>query len=140
MIKSECFTKEWITGFRGKRKNCLIDPGILEKTIRALSLLQHLCKSNIDFIFKGGTSLILLLKQPQRFSIDLDIITENELSEFEKALDQIVEKSKFLSCEFQEHRSFTKDLPKAHFKLQFISALSNRPNTILLDLLFQKNP
>ena len=31
--------------------------------------------NGLDFIFKGGTSLVLLLNDLKRFSVDVDIIT-----------------------------------------------------------------
>ncbi len=43
------------------------------------------------FIFKGGTSLTLLLGEPSRFSIDNDIVlakSQNLLSFFESVVDQ----------------------------------------------------
>ncbi len=40
-------------------------------------LLEGLSKSVLDFVFKGGTSLILLLNTLNRLSIDIDIIVEN---------------------------------------------------------------
>ena len=74
MIKPECFTKEWITGFRQQKELTRIDPSLLEKMIFALSLVQHLQTAGLDFVFRGGTSLILMLEDANRFSIDVDII------------------------------------------------------------------
>jgi len=49
-------------------------PQLLEKVYRALSLLEGLAESKLDFIFKGGTAVMLLLGKTERFSIDIDII------------------------------------------------------------------
>lgn len=78
MITGTNFTKEWIQ-YRAKiiksgRKQA--DPELIEKVINALYLLENLATSNLDFIFKGGTALILLLDKIHRFSIDIDIIIE----------------------------------------------------------------
>ena len=37
--------------------------------IMALTLVENLRLGGLDFIFKGGTSLLLLLGTPQRFSM-----------------------------------------------------------------------
>ena len=72
MISKQSRTKEWIMGVRkiAARK----DPILIEKMIMALTLVENLQLSGLDFIFKGGTSLILLLGKPGRFSIDIDIV------------------------------------------------------------------
>ncbi len=53
-----------------------LDKGKLETTIFAFGLLDELVKSGLPFIFKGGTSLLLLLKAPRRISTDIDIIVD----------------------------------------------------------------
>ncbi len=42
--------------------------------IYALHPLEQLKVYGLDFVFKGGTRLVLLLEQDNRFSIDIDII------------------------------------------------------------------
>ena len=74
MIKAHCFQKEWIDGFRAQKDYQKINPPLVEKMIHALSLLQHIKKQELPFIFKGGTSLLLLLKNARRFSVDIDIL------------------------------------------------------------------
>ena len=61
MIKPHCFRPEWIFGFKRQKEYKRINPGILEKMIHALALLQHLKKQGLNFVFKGGTSLIIIL-------------------------------------------------------------------------------
>lgn len=68
MIKAHCFTKEWIDGFKQQKHLKRINPPILEKMIHALSLLQQLKVHGLDFTFKGGTSLVLLLAKETFFS------------------------------------------------------------------------
>jgi len=58
MIKDESLSAEWISE---KRKKYSKDPAIMEAMIFALYLLEHLKKTGLEFTFKGGTSLILLL-------------------------------------------------------------------------------
>jgi predicted nucleotidyltransferase component of viral defense system len=122
--------------------NATINPPLLEKMFYALSLAELLQIYGLKFIFKGGTSLILLLEYPQRFSIDIDIITKNNQIEIEAILDKICKKSNiFFRYELQEDRSYKGNIPKAHYKL-FFNALETGQNDthILLDILFDKNP
>lgn len=45
----------------------------------------------LNFIFKGGTSLVLLLDEIKRFSVDVDIITEEDKKMVETVLNKIIE-------------------------------------------------
>ena len=68
MIKEKCFTEEWLDSFKNQAAHKRIDKGILEKMIYALHLLEQLKVNGLDFTFKGGTSLVLLLAEGNRFS------------------------------------------------------------------------
>jgi len=46
------------------------DPALAEKVYRAFCLLETLVKEGFEFVFKGGSAVMLLLNQAQRFSID----------------------------------------------------------------------
>lgn len=59
-----------------KKENSSTDIRLLEKTIGTLYLVENLANEGLEFIFKGGTSLILLLNEIKKFSVDVDIITE----------------------------------------------------------------
>ena len=61
-----------------KKENPSADLQLLEKTIGALYLLESLVNEGLEFIFKGGTSLVLLLNDLKRFSVDVDIITRRK--------------------------------------------------------------
>jgi hypothetical protein len=52
MIKSECFTKEWCEQVALQLN--YKDTQLIEKVVRALSLLEMLAQSGCPFIFKGG--------------------------------------------------------------------------------------
>jgi len=71
MIHTDSLKIKWINETAKKHKS---DPILVEKVVRALYLLEQLQKSKLEFIFKGGTALILLLPEPKRFSIDKNII------------------------------------------------------------------
>ena len=107
--------------------------------------------SVLEFIFKGGTSLILLMKEPKRFSVDIDIIISPKISreELEKYLSEIEKTSAFERMELDERRSYQGDIPKAHYKFIYHSNLANKnqqgevisnpEREILLDILFTEN-
>lgn len=59
-----------------KKENASADIQLLEETIGELYLVENLANEGLEFIFKGGTSLILLLNEIKKFSVDVDIITE----------------------------------------------------------------
>jgi len=138
LIDQRCFTKEWINGFRKNKIYSKINPPILEKMINALSLLEHLVINNLVFVFKGGTSLILLLENTNRFSVDIDILTTQNRNLIEQIFDKIIETSHFLKWKLDERRSYKSGIPKAHYEFEFKSVFSERRNTILLDILFEK--
>ena len=89
MIKEHCFTKEWFVSM--SRKYRYKDLGIIEKVIRAYSLLDMLARSGCPYIFKGGTCVGLILGDgTKRLSIDIDIICPPGTN-VEKYLDKITD-------------------------------------------------
>lgn len=137
MIDNKSFTKEWLDSFRGKKEHKSINVTILEKMVHALSLLEHLKKAGLDFVFKGGTSLVLLLEEGNRFSIDIDIILSIKREPLETILDTVVANSHFKSHTLNDRRSYKEGVPKAHYTFEFDSVYNpNVPGTILLDILF----
>jgi hypothetical protein len=136
MIQQACFEKQWIEDFRRAPAYRRINPPLLEKMIHALSLLQHLSKQPLRFVFKGGTSLVLLLDQPNRFSVDIDIMTMSSRAEIEAALDGVVANSHFKSWTLDEVRSYKPGIPKAHYELSFASHYNFEVSYILLDVLY----
>lgn len=139
MIAPESFTKEWINSHKKEKQFSKINPPVLEKMIRALALLESLAINNLKFTFKGGTSLILLLPEPRRFSIDIDILTEHSREELEAAFNKIIESGTFKSWELDEPRSYKAGVPKAHYFFYFDPQLNKDASYILLDVLFEKH-
>ena len=138
MIKNKSFTEEWLAAFKKQQKHKRIDTIILEKMIYALHLLDELKINGLDFVFKGGTSLVLLLESGNRFSIDIDIICNTERKKLEAILDKVIENSKFTAYSLDEHRSYKKGVPKAHYGFEFQSVLANKyTGKILLDVLIE---
>ncbi|UCS93856.1 nucleotidyl transferase AbiEii/AbiGii toxin family protein [Echinicola marina] len=110
----------------------------MEKMIQALSLLQQLKAHGLEFTFKGGTSLVLLLAKSRRFSVDIDIITTQSREEVEAILDKVVANSHFNSWDLQDRRSYKEGVPKAHYKFDYESSLNQSAHFVLLDILFEK--
>ena len=138
MISEKSFSKEWLESFRGKRKR-RIDLMILEKMIRALSLVELLKINGIEFTFKGGTSLAILLNKPKRFSIDIDILTKENKDVLEEKLNLVCENDTFLKFEENIRSTKASDIPMAHYKFYYTSVINGLDNYILLDVLFEVN-
>ena len=114
----------------------------MEKTIRALTLLEGLANSNLNFIFKGGTALMLLQQDnPKRLSIDIDIIIPNTPDNLLEILEQVSVNQGFIQVEGQ-HRKADIAIAKGHFKFFYIPThLTNQlEEYILLDILYEENP
>jgi hypothetical protein len=136
MILPESFHPEWIHSHRQRAGYEKINPPLVEKMIYALTLVESLAANGLDFVFKGGTSLILLIPSAGRFSIDIDIITEADRTEIESILKKICNGKPFLSFKLNEQRSYGAGIPKAHYSLFYTSGLTGGQDHILLDILF----
>lgn len=139
MVNKKSYTIEWITDLRnklGKR----IDPKLIEKVIYALALLEQLQLNNLNFVFKGGTALLLATETPKRFSIDIDIITEEPADKIKEILENISQLEIFIRWEDDNDRKHTADAPVGHFKMFYKSVVDSHEEPILLDLLYTPNP
>ena len=115
------------------------DPTILERAIYAFELVGSLRKEGVDFVFKGGTSLLLLLPEPLRLSIDVDIVTEASKKTIETALENIVKADRFTKWEADSRTEST--IPKSHYKIFYNSVINPRvPAYVLLDVLHSAHP
>ena len=138
MIKEHCFTEEWLDAFKKQKEHKRIDKTILEKMVYALHLLESIKTNGLDFIFKGGTSLVILLEESNRFSIDIDIICNTDRKILEAILQKVVDSSNFNSFELDQHRSYQPGVPKAHYSFTFDSTTKGKySGTILLDILIE---
>lgn len=137
MIRQECFTKEWIQQLSTNLR--YPDVNLIEKVIRAFSLVEMLSDSGCPYIWKGGTALMILLGgNRHRLSIDVDIICPPG-TDIEKFL-QDFQKYGFYNVETMERIQRGKDIPKSHSKFFYrIAFQDNDANTgnILLDVLFE---
>ncbi len=138
MIKEKCFSREWLESFKNQKEHKMIQTNILEKMIYALHLLEGLKSNGLDFVFKGGTSLVLLLEEGNRFSIDLDIICKVDRNGLENILDEIVKNSHFSSVILDKKRSYKPGIPKAHYIFEYKTVFNTKaPGKILLDILVE---
>jgi len=136
MIENKCFTASWVE--QKRRELGRVDPALLEKSIYAMALLCGLAKSKMPFVFKGGTSLILLIKDFRRLSIDVDIVSDIPRSEYELVLAEIGKTAPFLG--YVEDKRGDRGLPRrTHFKFAYHSVVSKRKDYVLLDILEEKN-
>lgn len=135
MINKKSLNENWIKDIAKKHKS---DPILVEKVIRALYLLETLQQRNLKFIFKGGTALMLMLPEPKRFSIDIDIIVPDKSQGIESYLDQVIENSDFIKYELNE-RNTKSNIEKAHYKFYYKPITNARAENeyILLDVLYE---
>ncbi|SCY96171.1 nucleotidyl transferase AbiEii/AbiGii toxin family protein [Flavobacterium caeni] len=140
MITPESRSEKWIRTLKQKLSK-RADPKLIEKVINALVFLEELKIHGLDFIFKGGTALLLATKVPKRFSIDIDIITQQTPKEITTVLEAIVKKGTFIRWEDDNDRKHTPDAPIGHYKVYYKSKIDNEvEEPILLDLLYTPNP
>lgn len=137
MISKECFTEGWIERVSSEKN--YPDKNLIEKVIRAFSLVELLVESGCPFVWKGGTSLMLILgQQLHRLSIDVDIICPPGTD-----IDQYLEKFEeygFVSKEEEYREQRSTDIPKSHSKFHYQIAYKsgmNRNEYILLDVLYE---
>jgi hypothetical protein len=132
MISPECFTKKWIGHLREIYTRT--DPILLEKTIYAFELLGLLSRSDRSFVFKSGTSVMLHVQDLERLSIDIDIIGQFMLSEFESMFKGSV------FTRVEEYIGIHENIPIRHFAFYYSSKFPQRNQYVLLDVLEVENP
>ena len=134
MILKECFFNEFIeerAGISIHRKRTY------EKVVHAFYLLERLARENINFIFKGGTSLMLLLSEYNRFSVDIDILMDKgQESNIEEIIMGYTDE---VFVKIEEDKRKPADIIKKHFKFYYNSIYQNTDNEmpyVLLDIVF----
>ena len=127
----ESTTKKRIEAIAKSQK---ADKILVEKVVRALMLLEGLAKSDLDFVIKGGTALMLLFSSGKRLSIDIDIIVPDKEAKFDSVLEKICKEYGFIRFEEQPRKAKTK-IDKAHYKLFFHSVIEEKESYVLLDIL-----
>lgn len=137
MIHEDSLKEKWIIEVARKHKS---DPILVEKVVRALALLEQLQNSGLEFIFKGGTALMLLLNEPKRFSIDIDIIVSVKPKNLEQILNSVVDESDFIKYEINKRQSKS-NIEKEHYKFYYKPVTNARAQQeyILLDVLYEES-
>lgn len=135
MLTRENFSEKHIRQLQTESRR---DPGLIERTLFAFGLLEALVQVGLKFVFKGGTSLMLLLPHPMRLSTDIDIVVEPGTD-----IEQYIEKAKVIfpfTDGGEQERTAKGSIEKRHFKFIYDSP-TNKSETlyILLDVLFEEN-
>ena len=134
MISKENFEKEHIQ--EQIKQYPKVDPAKMEMTIFAFGLLDELIRCGLSLIFKGGTSMLLLLDNPKRVSTDIDIIVPAGI-DFDKIFEKV--KGRYPFYEGEERG----DIPNKHFRhfyFMFDGPVSQKECRINLDVAFEDNP
>ncbi len=137
MIDKDKITLDWITKVSKENRNA--DKILVEKVIRALSLLEGLVKQKLSFVFKEGTALMLHLNSSKRVSIDVDIIMPVKPEKLDELLDGVASEQGFLRKELQQRNTNSK-IDKAHYKFYYnpLHKTSKDEEYVLLDILFEE--
>ncbi|MFH1186440.1 MAG: nucleotidyl transferase AbiEii/AbiGii toxin family protein [Chloroflexota bacterium] len=131
MLTARCFTPDWIREQR--RRLSARDPLLVETCIYAFELVGRLAAAGFDFVFKGGTSLLLHIQPPRRLSIDVDIATAASLDELQRALREVC-RPPFGDFVYQDWRD-RENPPTRHFQIPYDSPTQGKPWPLQLDVL-----
>ena len=136
LLKTDCFLEKWL---KDKSRDLSGNPILIEKTLHAFALLGSLVQLEDNFVFKGGTSLLLHIPKIKRLSIDIDIIFGGDIEKFVEKLSQIPDDFPFIR--FEENERGNRGLPnRRHFKFFYLSKISNREESVLLDVVLDTPP
>ena len=137
MIDRTKITQEWINEVSSRNRN--VDKILVEKTIRALLLLEGLVKAGLSFVFKGGTALMLHMQSARRLSIDIDIILPEISDRLNDILDEVVTQQGFIRKALQPRVS-SSGIIKEHFKFFYtpIHKSNKDEESVLLDILYER--
>jgi hypothetical protein len=138
MISNDTLQPEWINKVSAENRKA--DRILIEKVIRALLLLEGLAQTGLPFIFKGGSSVMLLQQNPRRFSIDVDIIVQDK-ADFDALFAKFIEEKYFTRFALQERKTAS-EINKLHYKFFYNPAYQKNisEDNILLDILIEKSP
>ncbi len=100
------------------------DPSILERTVFAFGR-----SVDMPFIFKGGTSLLVMLDEPRRLSTDIDIIVDRD-TDVDGYIGKAGKIFPFVSVE-EHKRKGANDIEKRHFRFHFLSPRTGKEINIL---------
>lgn len=134
MIIKENFYEQHIRDLQAASKG---DPGLIERVLYAFGLLEALAQVGLEFTFKGGTSLLLLLNSPKRLSTDIDIVVDPDTD-----IDDYINKASRIFPfvdKAEQFRQGKNNVVKRHFRFTYDSPIKKGPLYILLDVLYERN-
>jgi hypothetical protein len=116
-------------------------PYLSELVVYCLELVSQLSYHGLEYRFKGGNSLLVLLENPQRFSIDVDIATTVSKDEMTAVVAKIVEDCE-LFTRFESRAPKTKPwLPLISYKIYFDSHYQKPEEAyVMLDAVLEEPP
>ena len=109
MISRDTYSMEHVNALREKYRK---DPALLERVLFAFGLLEAITYTGMPFIFKGGTSLLLIHDQPLRLSTDIDILVKPG-TDVDRYLKEAAEVFPFKSGE-EDFRAAKNRIEKRH--------------------------
>jgi hypothetical protein len=114
---------------------------LAEQAIHCLECVAELAWAQLEYQFKGGNSLLIILQHPRRFSIDVDIATNESQEAIERVLDKIVKDcGVFVRWTKRQHK--TKPwIPLASYYLFYQSQFQSPGESfIMLDCQLSRSP
>ena len=130
------FSKEHISLHRFEAPEALA-----EQAVYCLELVAELVQTGLSFQFKGGNSLLLILDAPQRFSIDVDIATDEPRERIEQSLEKAI-KEFGLFTKWTKRQHQTKPwLPLSSYRCFFDSRFTGTADAfVMLDVQMTRSP
>jgi hypothetical protein len=143
MIDKKSFTKEWLIEVNRTlgwhRAEAQLKT--LEKAVSALYLLEQLRAANIDFIFKGGTSLMLLFDKIFRLSVDIDILMEKRIEDINVAFDNLCASNELFNRWEKQDRDNLMSGHTDHYQFFYTPFTGDTEESyILLDIYYSNSP
>ena len=138
MIASKCFKNDWVMSVQAEMPHA--DKLTIERSIHALALLEHLGKSGLHFVFKGGTCMMLHLKDVRRLSVDIDIVCTEGMTKISPVLEEISHKDPFKNWD-EDKRNPDRRPKRKHFRFFYNSLDSKNPEPFVsLDVVLESVP
>jgi hypothetical protein len=138
MLHPNCFQRSWLGAKQAELR--AQDLATLERAVHAFALLHHLAESGLDFVFKGGTSLMLLLPDPRRLSVDIDIHTDEARERFIQRLNGIGRTAPFMGMR-PDTRERDDPPQRSRYAFRYVSCVHpGEENGILLDVVEEACP
>lgn len=141
MILTESFSLDWIN--QVCKSTQYKDKALMEKAIHALALLEVLVGSGCPLIFKGGSSLLLILKDSlHRLSIDIDVICPpgTDIERYLQKADNLgFTRIVPINVEYPD-KAISVSHSKAFFEVAYNAREEKDEGYIRLDVLYEDNP